>query len=252
MKKNNLIAFSVLLLCLAACTEHEMLQYENDPAVYFFKGRYRVDAFTTKAQADSINHSFFYDKNLMEDTVWVRVEAMGYTAPVDRPIPIVQTNIGSPDAAIAGMHYKAFDSPGFRDRIVIPAGKAHVLVPVVFYRDPSLELQEVRLELEVVQNDYFRPGIDALRKFVVTTTAQAVKPSIWNSIWRNLFGSTFGTVKFRFMIETTGYLEWETVPADMSFLFYLRDTVLQKFAEYNRDNPDNPLKEANGDLVTFL
>lgn len=247
MKKNNIIAVFIFLLFSAGCTENQMLEYENDPAIYFYWS-VRTDQFV---QNDSIKHSFFFDKNLMQDTVWVRLNAMGKTESFDRPFAIVQTNTGKSDAAISGTHYKPFDAAGIKEKMVIPADSVNVKFPIVFLRHSSLELNEVRLEMEVAGNEHFRPGIEQWREFVVTTTAMAVKPDLWDSRWRYYFGPTWGTVKFRFIIEATGYTEWDAFPADMSYLTYLQATVLQKFEEYNRDNPENPLREANGDLVAF-
>ena len=247
MKKLKNIALFTFLLCIVAgCVENKMMEYEDAPAIYFHWSSERDE------QRDSIKHSFFLSKNLMQDTVWVRINVMGKTAPVDRPIAVVQTNANSANAAIAGTHYLSFDSPGIKEKMVIPANSVKTNIPIVFLRHSSLELQEVRLELEVAENDYFRLGINKWRKFAVTTTAKAVKPSVWDSRWRYYFGPTWGTVKFRFIIEATGYTDWENFPAsDMTYLSYMQTTVLQKFAEYNRDNPDNPLREANGDLVMF-
>jgi len=245
MKIVNIIAVCTLLLCAAGCDENKMTGYENDPAIYFHWNS------ESNQQHDSINHSFFFNENLMQDTVWVRVNAMGKTEPVDRPIVLVQTNTGDPDAAISGKHYKAFDAPGIKEKMVIPANQVYANIPIVVLRDKTLESEEVRLELEVAGNEYFRPGIDVWRKFLVTTTAQAVKPAMWDTRWRYYFGPTWGSVKFRFIIEATGYTDWDTLPGDGNYLSYLQNVVLQKFEEYNRDNPDTPLKEANGDLVVF-
>jgi len=245
MKKIENIALFAFLLCIAGCVENKMMEYGDDSAIYFhWNSGYGQ-------QHDSIKHSFFLSNNLTQDTVWVRINAMGKTAPVDRPIAVVQTNADSVNAAIAGTHYLSFDSPGIKEKMVIPANKVQTSIPIVFLNHSSLELEEVRLELEVVENDYFRPGINKWRKFLVTTTAQAVKPSNWGTAWYRYFGATWGTVKFRFIIEATGYTDWDNPPIDISYLTYLQAVVNQKFLEYNHNNPDNPLREANGDLVVF-
>jgi len=245
MKINKYISLFALLLCVAGCVENKMLKYENDPAIYF--------AWSSQAreQHDSINHSFFFIEHLKQDTVWVQVNAMGRTEPVNRPISIVQTNGNKPNAAIPGVHYVSFDTPSIREKMIIPANGVNTKIPIVLLQHSSLALQNVRLELAVEGNEYFRPGIDVWRNFLVTTTAQAVKPALWDTNWWRYFGATWGTVKFRFIINATGYTEWDTLPSDMGFLNYLQGVVLQKFQEYNRDNPENPLKEANDELVKF-
>jgi len=245
----TLFAFLFLgLFCTTSCDDNKMPRYENDPAIYF---DWSVTTARLNYQRDSIKHSFFFDKNLMQDTVWVRVNAMGLTSSVNRSIAIVQTNVGKPNAAVSGKHFAPFDSPGIKEKMIMPANAVNVLIPIVFFRHADLELGEVRLELEVAANEHFRPGIDRQRKFLVASTAQAVKPSRWDTTWRHFFGPTWGTEKFRFIIEVTGFTDWENPPSDMGYIDWMRNMVLQRFAEYNRDNPNDPLKEANGDFVTF-
>jgi hypothetical protein len=244
--KNIFITSLVLLLGMAGCSEYQMTKYEDDPAIYFHWSRNYQDW-----QLDSINFSFFTTKYFIEDTVWVRVNAMGQTAPVDRPISIVQTNTSKPGAAVSGTHFLSFDNAWIKEKWVIPANETSARIPIVLFNHADLTLQEVRLELAIAQNNHFRPGINHLRNFIVTSTAQAVKPSTWDTYWHTYFGATFGTVKFRFMIDATGYFDWETRPLS-DYTLYLRDMTRQKFQEYNLNNPGNPLREANGDLVIFL
>ena len=244
MKTIYAFALFTVLLCFAGCVENEMKEYENDPAIYFY--------WDSRLQHDSIHHSFFLlNSEIKQDTVWVRINTMGKLEPVDRPIAVVQTNTGKPGAAVPGVHYQAFDSPGIKELMVVRSNKWYALLPVVFLRDPSLDLTTVRLELEVVGNDYFRPGIDALRKFVLSTTTQAVKPGNWDTFWYRFFGPTWGSVKMRLIIDATGYKEWDLEPNDIYFTQYLRGLVIQKLEEYNLGHPDDPLREANGELVVF-
>jgi hypothetical protein len=243
----------ILLLTVAvvsSCSEYEMLTYENDPAIYFTYD----DVIVAAGQRDSINHSFFsLNTSILTDTVWLKISTMGEISPQDRPVSIVHTNAGKAGAAVAGKHYLSFDNPAIKSLMVIPANKAEAKIPVVFLRDESLALDQVRLELAVGSNEYFRPGIDRWRTFIVTTTDQAVKPALWDSRWYMIYGRTWGSVKMRFIINVTGYDDWDNFPtSDISYMNYLRDIVAQAFSEYNRDHPDNPLKEANGDIVVFL
>jgi hypothetical protein len=253
MKNIIITALAVALVGLAGCDQNRMTEYENSPGIYFYWDQ-QFDS-----QHDSINHSFFLrPSSLTHDTVWVEVMTMGYTADEDRPVSIVQTNAGKPDAAVAGTHYVAFDTPDLARRMVVPAGEVKGRIPVVVIKDESLDTKKVRLELAVADNGHFRPGIDRWRKFLVTTTSMTEKPNLWDKFWSHHFGPTWGIVKFRFIIEATGYLDWETAPADDGFTESMKTAVAQRFVEYNRDHytddpndPYYPLKEANEDLVVF-
>ena len=264
------IVLFAFLLGIAGCTENEMIEYENDPAVYFAGG----GDYYNKNDSIHVAHSFFlYPSSENIAVLLLKINTMGKLEPVKRPFAVVQSNAGEPGAAILGVHYLPFDDPriaaivdsvGFRDgpyrdsRII---GSDEIMnikpnwyfgwVAIGFLRDPSLDLETVRLELEVTENEYFRPGINTHRKFVLTTTAQAVKPKNWDTFWKNYFGPTWGSVKMRFIIDNTGFTEFDQQPADVYFTTYLRTTVVARLAEYNEDHPDDPLREANGDLVTF-
>ena len=237
------IALFTLLLCIAGCEENEMKEYENSPAIYF-----QWDGWL---QHDSIHHSFFFlNSNIKQDTVWVRINTMGELEPVDRPIAVVQTNTGKPGAAIPGVHYLAFDSPGIKEQMIVPANLWYALIPVVFLRDSSLDFMSARLELEVAGNDYFRPGIEAWRQFVLSTTTQAVKPGNWDAFWASYFGA-WGSVKMRFIIDVTGYTTWDEQPDEVFFIVLMTTLVKQRLEEYNQEHPNDKLREANGEEVTF-
>ena len=253
MKTTTLyIAASLALLSVTGCTENEMEGFSESPSVYFMNGSMRDESGAYITQDDSVNQSFFiYGDDVTRDTVYIIVNAMGGPANVDRPIALEQTNAGKPDAAVVGVHYIGFDNAEVKDSVCIPAGKVYARVPVILLRDKSLQTQQKRLELRVKQNEYFRPGIDEFRQFIVTTTDLAVKPTYWDTRWKYYFGPTFGSVKLKFIINATGYTDFDNIPSDYSYLTWLKTTVQQAFFDYNKAHPNDPLKEADGTLVTF-
>lgn len=244
MKRFKFIYVLLLLLTVAACTQNEILSYENDPAIYF------AGNFDNKS--DSINHSFFLlNSDILKDTVLVRINTMGELSSQDRPVAIIQTNVGDSAAAVAGVHYVSFDDASLKPLLQVPAGKEYVDIPVVFIRDASLDTLKVRLELALATNEYFRTGIAEKQRFVLTTTDLIEKPVAWDSRWSIFMGKSWGTVKMRFIIDITGYTDWATMPSDMALIQYFGALAKQKLLEYNTAHPDNPLREANGDLVSF-
>jgi hypothetical protein len=245
MKRFKFI-YAVLLSALiaAACTENKMLSYENDPAVYF--------AGTGDAGVDSINHSFFLlSTDIVKDTVFVRINTMGELSSQSRPVPVVQANVGAEGAAVAGVHYVSFDDPTLKPLLQVPAGKEFVNIPIVFIRDKSLDSTKVRIELALTTNDYFRPGVTEKQRFSLTTTDLVEKPGAWDTRWFIFLGKSWGPVKMRFLIDITGYTDWFTTPSDMSMLQYFGALAKQRLLEYNAAHPDEPLRESNGDLVSF-
>jgi hypothetical protein len=244
MKRLEVLYVLLLPLIIAACTQNEMLSYENDPALYF--------AGNTDTKSDSINHSFFIlNSDILKDTVLVRVNTMGELSSQDRPVALLQTNIGAEGAAVAGVHYVPFDDATLKPLLQVPAGKEFVDIPVVFIRDESLDTTKVRLELALAANEYFRPGVADKQRFIITTTNIIEKPGTWDLRWYFAFGKSWGPVKMRFIIDVTGHTDWNTMPNDMLFLTYLGALAKQKLLEYNTAHPNEPLREANGNLVTF-
>lgn len=230
-----------MVCALAGCKENVALEYENDPRLYFYN--------STLGQRDSIAHTFFVLKeDQIRDTVWLDIRTMGYPEKADRPIGLVQSNIGNPDAAVSGKHFIAFDNAEIKPHMVIPAGEVMAKIPIIMLHDPSLDTSIVRMELAIVENQCFKPGIDVWTQFVVTTTAAAVKPTNWDSRWKSYFG-VWGSVKMKFIIEYVGFSDFENPPTDASFLTYLQNKAKQKLLEYNLTHPD--LEEADGTPVTF-
>lgn len=207
MKKIFFIAAATLSFIASGCSERDVEPYKNEPALYFLRNIYNPEF----RQADSLSCSFFFDHNRLRDTVWVMVCMTGKLVGYDRPIRLIQANAGKSNAAVAGIHYQPFDTPTLADKMVIPASKARALVPIVVLNHESLEISEVRLEIEVAQNEHFRPGINDQREFLVKTTAIAVKPYNWDTFWKYYFGPTWGTEKFRFIIDATGYTDFDYV-----------------------------------------
>lgn len=238
----------------SGCQEKEIYRYENDPRLYFFKGIIYYPNNTSFIQRDSVKQTFFVKPDSQKrDTVWVDVRTMGFPTNYPRPVKLVQSNIGEPDAAIPGVHYVAFDDEELREKMCIEAGNVRQFIPVVLLRDPSLEQAIFRIKMDIAPNDYFAVGMDTLAHFQVTTTAMPDKPSLWNSYWSGFFGD-YGTKKMWFLVNYVGLKDFNTRITDRGYLAYLRAKAVEALAVYNADerNPDRPLKEADGNPVKFL
>jgi hypothetical protein len=241
MKRVELISVLFLLIGIAGCTQNEMLTYENDPAVYF--------AGTSTVKADSLNHSFYtLNTEIRNDTIWVQVNTMGELSAQNRPVALVQTNAGAEGAAVAGVHYVAFDDLNLKPLHYVSAGKEFADIPVVLLRDESLATGKVRLELTIAGNEYFRPGMSDKLKFTITTTDQVEKPAAWDTKWWYAFGKGWGLVKMRFLMSIID-TDWTVTPTDMSLLQFFAAFARQKLLDHNAAHPNDPLKEENGDEV---
>ena len=253
MKKNIFYLWMLFLAWgMTGCEQQNVERYENDPRLYFFRGM-DYDRVPVFSQGDSITQSFFLlPEDQQRDTVYVALETMGMFSDHARPFRLVQTNVGEPDAAIAGKHYVAFDSEEMQPQMKIPAGCVRYYLPLIVMRDPSVAEAKVRLKIAVEENDYFKIGIDARAKLMVTITAAAERPKNWSSSWSYIFGD-WGAKKMWFLVNYVGVRDFNQVPEDYGYRKYLTAFAIQKLRDYNADeaNPDRPLREADGTLVTF-
>lgn len=250
MKKNLVYILAVLLLGIAGCERESVLKYENDPRLYFFKGTDNTQN-PYLVQMDSVAQSFFILPDAqMRDTVRIVIETMGLTSDQPRPFTLVQTNVGEADAAVAGKHYLAFDSEEMKKNMMIPAGSVRYYLPLVVLRgDPFMETSVLRLKLKIVENEYFKVGIETQTELLVKMTAAPEMPSNWRS-WQYTFGK-WGPKKMWFLVHYMGITDF-TFPEDYAYTSYLHSLFLEKLAEYNANpnNPDVPLSEADGTLIS--
>jgi hypothetical protein len=237
MMKKNLYLLFWGLIALTSCSLNDPLAYENDPAIYF-------------ANKD-INYSFFYAESASSKAdVFITVHAMGNPSPSDRSFSLVQSNVSDANAAVSGTHFLPLSSQDVQKRMVMPAGQSEVKVPITLLKDPSLDLKTVKLTLKVAANDHFKVGVLECDTTNIMFSSLAIKPTNWSD-WYNAFGDSWGSVKMRFIIDNTGITNFDTIPSDSSFLYFLNSKIQQKLFEYNNLHPDAPLAEADGTLVNF-
>ncbi len=235
------LAFIASLALGTSCSVNEMDTYQNDPAIYF-----------NHEDADSVAYSFFtLDSHIPRDTVWVEAITMGLPSDQDRPFAITQTNANDTNAAQPGVHYVSFDDVEVKDSIRINAGEVSRLIPVILLRDESLKTQTKKLVITIQGNEYFRPGIDAWRSYTITMTDTAIKPSLWDDYWAPYLGASWGVEKMRFIIEVTGYKDFEERPIDPGLRTWMYSICVQRLNEYNAEHPDAPLSEADGTPISF-
>ena len=240
--------FFISVLAFVACQENEISTFDNESSLFFFRDIYNNNSKGTP-QLDSTSYSFFLAGSIQIDTVWLDVLLTGSPSDQDRPFRIVQSNVGEPGGAVAGTHYVAFDDPEMVKRMVMPANKVSVALPVIMTRTPQMDTEEYRLDMEILPNEYFIQGIKDRVVYVLKITGKATKPANWDS--PNSYLATFGEwgqEKMRFIIDYVGYNTFdETLITD--YRYYLQLKAREKLAEY--EAVKGPIYEADGTRVTF-
>lgn len=240
--------FMIFVLALVACKEKEIETFEDESSLFFFRNIYNTNS-KDVLQHDSTSYSFFLGGSIQMDTIWLDVLLTGTPASMDRPFLIVQSNAGESGAAIAGVHYVAFDNSYVASQMVMPANQVVATIPIIMTRTSEMDTEEFRLDLEIMPNAYFVQGIKDRTKYTVKITAKATKPANWDA--PNNYKATFGEwgqEKMRFIIEYVGYNTFDEVLIT-DYRYYLQLKAREKLAEYEATN--GPIYEADGTRVEF-
>lgn len=230
------------LALMSSCQEKVVNKFDAESSLFFYNGSSNSKGI---AQQDSISYSFFLASgSLAQDTTWLDVYLTGAPSENDRPISLVQTNIGQPGAAVSGTHFVPLNDASLASRLVLPANKVMVSLPIVVKRTSAMDAQEFRLDLAIVPNDSFVEGIKDRTKYSIKITAMAVKPPLWDvaNSFLSMFG-TWGQVKMKFVIDYVGYSEFDVIP-NVDYRFYLRLKAKEKLLAYEAVN--GPLYELDG------
>ena len=243
---------SVAALLLTACEEQILNKFEDASSLYFYRG-----ASNSKGaiQRDSVDYSFFLAGSRTVDTVWVDVRLTGALVDQARPLPIVQTNGEGVNAAVAGRDYEAFDTPEMAARMVMPANRTSVAIPVIVKRTASMDNSEFRLDLAITSNGHFTEGIPGQQAYTIKITAMASQPAMWENTAANGYFQTFGEwgqVKMWFLINYIDYTAFDetlTGSAYTDIRRFYNMKVRRAMEEYLLTH--GPLFEANDIEVTF-
>lgn len=256
MKKRYCLYIIGIMLLGISCKKDQYYLFNDTARIQFGPEPGRI--YTTSFNfADTVKrHTFFYDEpSVTQDTVYFDIYAIGGISGKDRAFKLQQEQLPGVDNAVAGVHYKDFNSNELLALYTIKAGAVHARVPVIFLRSAELKNKTVELKFNVVSNEHFGTGEKNLlwRKAIVTDRLS--QPSSWDARYTQFYLGKYSTVKHAFMIEKTGQ-KW-----DAEFLTYL----LSAFAElgywvnecktalinYNNANPGNHLKDEFGEFVQF-
>ncbi|WP_167610836.1 DUF4843 domain-containing protein [Maribellus sediminis] len=255
VSRTNLIAFIGLFSLLTAC-EDDYLFYDRSNTLIQFgpePGQIYNSSFNL---ADTIKtYSFVYEgSSVMRDTVYFDLYALGGPVDADRTFAIKQVMVNNEPNAEAGKHYLGFDDPEVAGLYTIKAGEVHLSLPLVLLRDESLRSGTYVLKIELEDDENFRIGDPDLIWRKLYFSDQLIRPTLWSIFEEYSFGK-YSEVKHRFMIDVTGE-KWDdeffsALYSDYSYLLYWRATMVTELSQYNSAHPNDPLRDENGELVTF-
>lgn len=164
--------FILLLLVVAGC-ENERPLYEgeenNASGIYFQYAGKSLNG--VPVWQDSIIYSF---QNMLPDiktyTLKIPVKLLGFVA--DYPRTYKAHVCGG--TAVEGEDYQSFEP-----EYTFPAGQAETFLPVVLYRTEKLTSQSYSIEIELIENEYFKMLMPEIVSF--SDTINATRFKVWFS-----------------------------------------------------------------------
>lgn len=250
------LAIMVILFTTIGCKKDQYYLYNDVARLQFgpdvsriYKSDYNL--------ADTLKTSTFYYESdqVLLDTVWFDIYAIGGPTAADRPFKLEQDLLAGADNAVAGTHYKSFDDPAILKNYVIKAGEVHAFVPVILMRDPSLKTRTVTLKFNIVANDQFQLGETSNLWRKVVFTDRLSQPIIWNATISRYYLGDYSVVKHAFMIETTGQKFDQAfitkIYSEFAPMSYWVGVLKTNLIDYNKLHPNDPLKDEFGQLVIF-
>ena len=245
----------MLLLLLAACSHEEVSLYDTErTALNIWVGNQAGVVYDHA----TYNYSYAYE----EGSVTFYAQLSGMPADVDRTFRLEP--FGG-DSALMASTVRTED-------YVIPAGTIGGTYQVYFNTQklPDATLfanSEGSINFRVVPNDVFDIGTEGHQQFTVVLRNYLAKPDNWDTanyprIPLSKYFGTYSRVKYQFMIEHLGLIDFEinynaqtsydeeTNVVSASYAVYLRQVMQRALNEYNETH-DTPLTDELGTPVLF-
>lgn len=247
---------TLLTSVFSACRQDQYYLFNDEARLQFGPDPSRIYQ-TSYNLADTLKpYTFYYEgEEVLQDTVFFDIYAIGGTTPSDRSFTLEQEILPSVENAVPNQHYKAFDNPEVSRHYVIKANQVHAAVPIVVLRNPSLKETTVSLKLKIIADDNFLEGERSNLWRKVVLTDRLSQPAAWNASAVQYYYGKYSVTKHAFMIEATGE-KWDQefmsgLTSDYALLQYWIGVLKIALVNYNNANPDTPLTDEFEELVVF-
>lgn len=215
---------------------------ENDGFYYKDEARVRLKApYEWALGTDSLDFSFVkYPGSVTEYNLPVTIYLMGNPENHARTVNLAVN--ATKTTAQEGQY-------AFPAQVVLPADSFSVIFPVCLKRTADLQEKGVHLYIEILESSDFKIGVSEENHLLIKWSDVLTRPANWNELVE--FFGTFSIVKYRFIIETTGVTEFSAQKMSWALLTNYRILCVSALNAYNETHPGNPLKDENGQYVTF-
>jgi hypothetical protein len=215
---------------------------ENDGFYYQDEARIRLEGpYRWAVGTDSLEFSFITSPpDVSEITLEVSLHVMGVAVPHDR---IAKIKVIEEKTTAESNQYS------LPLQVIIQANELLAIMPLALYRTNDLQDHTVRLYLAVDESSDFKQGVIERSHLLVKWNDILSMPNNWDNLVE--FFGAFSMVKYRFMINTLGVTEFDTNVMSWAQLMHYKIVLQNTLNEYNFANPGNPLRDENGQFVTF-
>jgi hypothetical protein len=239
------VIYVLLLLCIGmtvACKKSKLMLYEGGQTIYF-----EDENTYSKVYVDTAYYNFGTSE-IKSDTLFKYVWVMGSIVDHKRPfkIRVVKENT----TAVEGRDYEL----PIADSLYIPANSRQQRLPIILHRTSELFDKEVKLEIELVENNLFNTNMKVHNNYASAYTPSATKirftiadrlpkPPVWDANFGAL--GSYSRKKFTMFVENQelDYSRWYSKPfySNSSIKYYASE--FQYYLNEERDNGNIILDE---------
>ena len=242
---NKMLIFLFCLL-IFSCKQNDEYDFRGENQIYIASGDSTMFSFAVKPTNYRIHE------------IRIPVRITGSAISTDREIRVdidnERTQYAKEGLPENGGHYVV-------EKCILPKDSVNTAVIIRLYRDnikstmKELEKEEenMSLAINIIPNGGFLGDMGEDRLcYIVAFNDRLTIPGNWVYL-RPYFGAP-SLVKYQFIIDVLGISEFPTFGANaytQGELYYFQDKMRIALNKYNKENPDAPLKDENGNRVTF-
>ena len=237
--KKNIFLLSCLLLLWVGCSNEDNVWGDTSYARI-------VGPYIWTLGTDSMTYTFSTShSDVKQFTVEAEIYVQGKVA--DAPRNICLKVDESRTTAQTGTYT-------FPPEVTLKKGEHSVACPIVINRTEEIKDASYRLCIEIAPTGDLKAGVEKESSLTIVWNDMITKPSNWEDDLIEFFG-TYSEVKYRFIISTLGVATFPYGESDFTWgkMWNYHLHMIAALEEYNDNaaNPDRPMKDENGGIVSF-
>lgn len=242
------ISIVVVVVIMTACSKDNFSLYSGTSRIQFGPEPSRIYSASFNLADTFKNFTFFYEPdNVVQDTAFFDIYAIGGIASKDRYFTLEQEVVPGANNATPGISYKAFNDPSLKEVYKIAAGQVHLKLPVIMFREPALKTGSRTLKFRLAFSEDFMLGEESNLWRRLEFVDRLSQPRAWSASISQYYLGEYSEVKHKFFIDSTG-LKWDQdfmaiITSDLSLIRFWQGQLRTFVVNYNNAHPGDPLKD---------